>query len=331
MAVFPQYASLEVRFGLEVSTNISVVRKHSCRCFRIQPPGSGSHANAIWRCPARRLHPILYPGSIYENSAYPYYGFHDYRLTCWYSNGICSTFRAKVVTPRRILDHNYLCCHYPTAAQPHHIERGRIYKEINCVGHAFCCILRGEYCRTAVLFHWSGSEVLCKLCSLVAQDALFLTDVMQKGIRATLAGYGLATFFTFALFLYYIFENKRRDVKYGLPATVSESMSESEEQELEVSNKTDRELTDFRYILWCFNRSIVASRLCMLYVISQLWYSQVSTGRFLPRRYNFFFQDYCISFGPYECAADQKKKKKAWRHVTRTSRVLFRAYMIGDN
>ncbi|KAL7955697.1 major facilitator superfamily domain-containing protein [Trichoderma compactum] len=66
----------------------------------------------------------------------------------------------------------------------------------------------------------------------------------SKGIRATLAGYGLATFFIFSLFLYYIFENKRRDVKHDLPADVSET----EEQALEVSNKTDRELTDFRYI-----------------------------------------------------------------------------------
>lgn len=158
--------------------NIGVVWKHPCRCFRIQSPHSGSHANAIWRYPARRHDPILYPSGIYENSAYHYYGFYDYRLTCWYSNGICSTFRAKVVTPGRILDHNYLCCYYPTAAQPHHIERGRIYKEINCVGHAFRCILRGEYCRTAVLFHGSGSEVLCKLCSPAAQDVFFLTDVM---------------------------------------------------------------------------------------------------------------------------------------------------------
>ncbi|KAJ4863156.1 major facilitator superfamily domain-containing protein [Trichoderma breve] len=98
----------------------------------------------------------------------------------------------------------------------------------------------------------SGMLFVAYCVGNIAGPQFYSTDQAprySKGIRATLAGYGLATFFTFALFLYYIFENKRRDVKYGLPANVSEPVSEPEEQELEVSNKTDRELIDFRYIL----------------------------------------------------------------------------------
>lgn len=134
-------------------SNTSVVWKHYHRFFRIRSPHSGSHANASWRFPARRHDPILHPSGIYQNPTYHCHGFYDYRLTCWYSNGICYTITAKVVTPWRILDHNYIRRDYPNTTLPHHIERGRIYQEINCVGHAFRCILRGKYCRTAVLFH----------------------------------------------------------------------------------------------------------------------------------------------------------------------------------
>ncbi|EHK25581.1 uncharacterized protein TRIVIDRAFT_31825 [Trichoderma virens Gv29-8] len=67
----------------------------------------------------------------------------------------------------------------------------------------------------------------------------------SRGIRATLAGYGLAIFFVFSLFLYYFFENRRRNTKFGLPADASES----DELEAEISNKTDRELANFRYVL----------------------------------------------------------------------------------
>ncbi|KAL6702208.1 major facilitator superfamily domain-containing protein [Trichoderma pleuroticola] len=94
----------------------------------------------------------------------------------------------------------------------------------------------------------SGMLFVAYCTGNIAGPQFYSTDQAprySKGIRATLAGYGLATLVIFSLFLYYLFENKRRDMKHGLPADVSES----EEQESENSNKTDRELTDFRYIL----------------------------------------------------------------------------------
>ncbi|PNP57714.1 hypothetical protein THARTR1_02712 [Trichoderma harzianum] len=94
----------------------------------------------------------------------------------------------------------------------------------------------------------SGMLFVAYCTGNIAGPQFYSTDQAprySKGIRATLAGYGLATLFIFSLFLYYLFENKRRDMKHGLPADVSES----EERGLEVSNKTDRELTYFRYIL----------------------------------------------------------------------------------
>lgn len=45
--------------------------------------------------------------------------------------------------------------------------------------------------------------------------------------------------------MYYLWENKRRDAKYGPPSQLSE-----EEQRLQgLLNKTDREIESFRYVL----------------------------------------------------------------------------------
>ncbi|KAL7949501.1 major facilitator superfamily domain-containing protein [Trichoderma barbatum] len=66
----------------------------------------------------------------------------------------------------------------------------------------------------------------------------------SKGFKSTIVCYALAAFLLLVLFVYYIFENKRRDRKYGSPADISES----EELEADASVKTDRELPSFRYI-----------------------------------------------------------------------------------
>lgn len=65
------------------------------------------------------------------------------------------------------------------------------------------------------------------------------------GIRATLSGFCLGVFFLASLLAYYKWENKRRDRAYG-EAIVT---SEIEEIAEELSNKTDRQLSTFRYTL----------------------------------------------------------------------------------
>jgi hypothetical protein len=63
-------------------------------------------------------------------------------------------------------------------------------------------------------------------------------------MKALLCGFALGLFFLCCLLFYYVLENRRRDRKYGLPAQISER----EELEEELSNKTDRELIHFRYV-----------------------------------------------------------------------------------
>lgn len=60
-----------------------------------------------------------------------------------------------------------------------------------------------------------------------------------------MAGLALSAFFLLLLYFYYVYENRRRDRLYG-PA---EAISDSLELEDEISNKTDREITSFRYLL----------------------------------------------------------------------------------
>ena len=47
------------------------------------------------------------------------------------------------------------------------------------------------------------------------------------------------------LFSYYIFENRRKDRVHGLPS----QLSANEELAQDLSNKTDREISSFRYVL----------------------------------------------------------------------------------
>ena len=52
-------------------------------------------------------------------------------------------------------------------------------------------------------------------------------------------------FFLVVLFVYYSVENRRRDRTYGLASQVTSA----EEVAEDISNKTDREIPHFRYVL----------------------------------------------------------------------------------
>ncbi|KFY72960.1 hypothetical protein V499_06932 [Pseudogymnoascus sp. VKM F-103] len=69
--------------------------------------------------------------------------------------------------------------------------------------------------------------------------------VYKTGLASALAGYSFSIFFLILLYLYYHFENKRRDKLYGSETTIDS------DQELadELSNQTDRTITSFRYLL----------------------------------------------------------------------------------
>lgn len=60
-----------------------------------------------------------------------------------------------------------------------------------------------------------------------------------------MSGLVLSIGFLFALYLYYTYENRRRDRLYG-PA---ETITVGAELQDELSNKTDRQIESFRYIL----------------------------------------------------------------------------------
>ncbi|OQE46524.1 hypothetical protein PENCOP_c001G06015 [Penicillium coprophilum] len=65
------------------------------------------------------------------------------------------------------------------------------------------------------------------------------------GIKASMSGLILSVFFLLCLYSYYTWENRRRDRLYGSP----EQMSVGAELQDELSNKTDREIDSFRYLL----------------------------------------------------------------------------------
>ncbi|KAJ5163906.1 uncharacterized protein N7500_005736 [Penicillium coprophilum] len=65
------------------------------------------------------------------------------------------------------------------------------------------------------------------------------------GIKASMSGLILSVFFLLCLYSYYTWENRRRDRMYGLP----EQMTVGAELQDEISNKTDREIDSFRYLL----------------------------------------------------------------------------------
>jgi hypothetical protein len=64
-------------------------------------------------------------------------------------------------------------------------------------------------------------------------------------MAASVAGLALGIFFLTCLLVYYIWENKRRDAKYGIPVELSDAQAIAEG----MSNKTDLEIESFRYML----------------------------------------------------------------------------------
>lgn len=69
--------------------------------------------------------------------------------------------------------------------------------------------------------------------------------VGQTGIRASLCGLALGVLFLGLLFIFYIWENKRRDSKQGQV----EDISDPHDLVAEQISKTDRQLPSFRYAL----------------------------------------------------------------------------------
>ncbi|KAJ5198674.1 uncharacterized protein N7498_007791 [Penicillium cinerascens] len=65
------------------------------------------------------------------------------------------------------------------------------------------------------------------------------------GMKAAMSGLILSIGFLFALYLYYTYENRRRDRLYGSAETITVGA----ELQDELSNKTDRQIESFRYIL----------------------------------------------------------------------------------
>ncbi|KAJ5835330.1 hypothetical protein N7447_001356 [Penicillium robsamsonii] len=65
------------------------------------------------------------------------------------------------------------------------------------------------------------------------------------GIKASMSGLILSLFFLLCLYSYYKWENRRRDRLYGSPG----QMTVGAELQDELSNKTDREIDSFRYLL----------------------------------------------------------------------------------
>lgn len=60
-----------------------------------------------------------------------------------------------------------------------------------------------------------------------------------------MSGLAFGIFFLICLYVYYVFENRRRDRVFGSPR----EMTEREELQDEISNKTDHEIESFRYVL----------------------------------------------------------------------------------
>jgi hypothetical protein len=60
-----------------------------------------------------------------------------------------------------------------------------------------------------------------------------------------MSGLILSLFFLLCLYSYYTWENRRRDRLYGSP----EQITVGAELQDELSNKTDREIESFRYLL----------------------------------------------------------------------------------
>ncbi|KAL4955488.1 hypothetical protein BDW69DRAFT_182516 [Aspergillus filifer] len=75
---------------------------------------------------------------------------------------------------------------------------------------------------------------------------LFLDDEAPKyptGMKGVLAGFALAIFFPVLLYIYYEFENRRRDRKYGQGQDSANYVTE------DLLNRTDRQIPSFLYTL----------------------------------------------------------------------------------
>jgi hypothetical protein len=64
-------------------------------------------------------------------------------------------------------------------------------------------------------------------------------------MTASVAGLAIGVFFLVCLLVYYKWENKRRNAKYGAPTDRSEVEAIAEG----LLDKTDLEITSFRYVL----------------------------------------------------------------------------------
>lgn len=60
-----------------------------------------------------------------------------------------------------------------------------------------------------------------------------------------MSGLLLSVGFLICLYIYYVYENRRRDRLYGSPEVITVGA----ELQDELSNKTDREIESFRYLL----------------------------------------------------------------------------------
>lgn len=65
------------------------------------------------------------------------------------------------------------------------------------------------------------------------------------GLTSSIAGFTFSIMFLIPLFVYYQYENRRRDKVYG-PVS---SVDSEEELADELSNQTDRSITSFRYMI----------------------------------------------------------------------------------
>jgi hypothetical protein len=85
-----------------------------------------------------------------------------------------------------------------------------------------------------------------EVCHSPFHSSFYCWQAWQLGLRTALAGYAFGIAFLICLYVYYQYENRRRDRVYGSVAAVDS------DQELadELSNQTDRTITSFRYMLW---------------------------------------------------------------------------------
>lgn len=72
-----------------------------------------------------------------------------------------------------------------------------------------------------------------------------LLTTEQTGLKSSLAGYAFGTTSLICLYMYYRYENLRRDRVYGSESEVNTNQELADE----LSNETDRTITSFRYMM----------------------------------------------------------------------------------